>query len=194
MNKQESKYFNTASYMDEALLSLLEKKEYEFITVTEICKKAGVNRSTFYLHYENIDDLLEETVRYVSDKFASSFDEINNKSNLEKQILTSEKFLKPYLSFIKDNKKIYKLMHDKPQLFNLEKIAKSLYKNIFNVALNNYEVKEEEKKYIFSFYTQGVIGVINAWLKGDCRDEIDFIIKIIERNTFVNEKDNKENQ
>ena len=194
MNKQESKYFNTASYMDEALLSLLEKKEYEFITVKEICQKAGVNRSTFYLHYENIDDLLEETVRYVSDKFALSFDGINNKSNLEKEILTSEKFLKPYLSFIKDNKKIYKLMHDKPHLFNLENISKSLYENVFNFALNNYEVKEEEKKYIFSFYTQGVIGIINAWLKGDCKDEIDFIIIIIERNTFVNEKDNKENQ
>lgn len=32
------------------------------ITIKEICKKAGVNRSTFYLHYESIDDLLEETL------------------------------------------------------------------------------------------------------------------------------------
>ena len=52
MNKSESKYFNTALLMDEALLLLLEKKEYEFITVTEICEKAGVNRSTFYIHYQ----------------------------------------------------------------------------------------------------------------------------------------------
>ena len=58
MNKSESKYFNTALLMNEALLLLLEKKDYEFITVTEICKKAGVNRSTFYLHYLSIDDLL----------------------------------------------------------------------------------------------------------------------------------------
>ena len=42
MNKSESKYFNTALLMNEALLLLLEKKDYEFITVTEICKKAGV--------------------------------------------------------------------------------------------------------------------------------------------------------
>ena len=58
MNKSESKYFNTALLMNEALLLLLEKKDYEFITVTEICQKAGVNRSTFYLHYESMDDLL----------------------------------------------------------------------------------------------------------------------------------------
>ena len=39
MNKSESKYFNTALLMNEALLLLLETKDYEFITVTEICKK-----------------------------------------------------------------------------------------------------------------------------------------------------------
>lgn len=49
MNKNETKYLNTARLMNEALLILLEKKNYEFITVKEICKKAGVNRSTFYL-------------------------------------------------------------------------------------------------------------------------------------------------
>ena len=53
MNKSESKYYNTALLMDEALLLLLENKEFDFITVKEVCQKAGVNRSTFYLHYEN---------------------------------------------------------------------------------------------------------------------------------------------
>ena len=47
MNKSESKYFNTALLMDEALIQLLEVKDYEYITVKEICEKAGVNRSTF---------------------------------------------------------------------------------------------------------------------------------------------------
>ena len=74
MNKSESKYFNTALLMNEALLLLLEKKDYEFITVTEICKKAGVNRSTFYLHYENIYELLEETIENLGKQFLSSFD------------------------------------------------------------------------------------------------------------------------
>ena len=57
MNKSESKYFNTALLMDEALLFLLEKKDFEFISIKEICDKAGVSRSTFYLHYENMNDL-----------------------------------------------------------------------------------------------------------------------------------------
>ena len=65
MNKSESKYFYTAELMNQALMALLEKKDIEFITVTEITKKAGVNRSTFYLHYDNIYELLEETIENV---------------------------------------------------------------------------------------------------------------------------------
>ena len=77
MNKSESKYFNTALLMDEALLFLLEKKDFEFISVKEICDKAGVSRSTFYLHYENMNDLLIETIGLINKKFRDSF---NNKT------------------------------------------------------------------------------------------------------------------
>lgn len=71
MNKSESKYFHTALRMNEALISLLEKKDLEFITVKEICETAGVNRSTFYLHYETISDLMNETVEMVDKRFLS---------------------------------------------------------------------------------------------------------------------------
>lgn len=54
MSKSESKYFNTALRMDEALIALLEEKDLEYITVKEICHLAGVNRSTFYLHYATL--------------------------------------------------------------------------------------------------------------------------------------------
>ena len=53
MNKNENKYFNTAVKMDKALLLLLSKKDFEDITIKEICEAAEVNRSTFYLHYDN---------------------------------------------------------------------------------------------------------------------------------------------
>ena len=73
MNKSESKYFNTATKMDLALISLLKKKPFEYITVSEICETAGVNRSTFYLHYETVGDLLDETARYLLNDFLSYF-------------------------------------------------------------------------------------------------------------------------
>ena len=56
MNRSESRYFATATRMGEAFLTLLAKKDFEYITVKEICEAAGVNRSTFYLHYETLSN------------------------------------------------------------------------------------------------------------------------------------------
>ena len=58
--------------MDEAFLELLEEKDFAYITVKEICEKAGVNRSTFYLHYETVNDLLAESARYIIDKLIAN--------------------------------------------------------------------------------------------------------------------------
>ena len=102
MNKQEIKYQYTASLMDEAFLLLLEQKEYDAITVKEVCQKAGVNRSTFYLHYETMNDLLEETVALINDRFKASLASVPT-DDPTKVVLTSEQYLRPYLSFIKEN-------------------------------------------------------------------------------------------
>ena len=57
MNKNENKYLYSAQLMNQALLQLLETKDLDYITVTEITKKEGVHRSTFYLHYDNVYEL-----------------------------------------------------------------------------------------------------------------------------------------
>lgn len=69
MNKSERKDFATAAKMDEAFLEILEKKDFAYITVKEICAAAGVNRSTFYLHYETLDDLLSESISHINERF-----------------------------------------------------------------------------------------------------------------------------
>ncbi|SEK68516.1 transcriptional regulator, TetR family [Pseudobutyrivibrio ruminis] len=73
MNKNESKYFKSAEKMHTALISLIDEKDFELITVKEICEVAGVNRSTFYLHYDNTNDLLKETIEAVYKDFFSRF-------------------------------------------------------------------------------------------------------------------------
>ena len=57
------------AYITEALLSLLEKKEYKDISITEICKKAGVTRMSFYRNFESREDILFKKVRNVTDSF-----------------------------------------------------------------------------------------------------------------------------
>ena len=184
MNKSESKYFNTALLMDEALLLLLEKKDYEFITVTEVCQKAGVNRTTFYLHYESMDDLLVETLEMINNKFHQTFDnEVINAHNTDKKdlFLINDKYLIPYLNLIKDYKYIYKLIHDKPQLFNNQLAFQKLYENLFSVILDKYGVVKEEKEYIFTYFSYGIVAIIQKWIEKDCVDDIERIVSIIKK-------------
>lgn len=175
MNKSESKYFNTALLMNEALIILLEKKEYEFITVKEICEKAGVNRSTFYLHYETKDDLLIETIEMINRRFQAAFDnEViePSKKGKDELFLISDKYLIPYLNFIKENKKIYKLIHDKPYIFKKQQTFQKIYDELFSVILDKYGVSKEEKEYIFVFFSFGLVAIIQKWIENDCKDEI----------------------
>ena len=138
MNKYESKYFNTAIKMDEAFLSLIEVKNFEYITVKEICSKAGEKRSTFNLHNENDADLLEETIQYMQQKFidtfshkAKDFPDIGNCSKDELMLITPE-YLKPYLTFIKDNRKLYSAALKHPQIFRADKTYQIMFQNIYH--------------------------------------------------------------
>ena len=182
MNKSESKYLNTALLMDEALLLLLEKKDFDFISVKEVCDKAGVNRSTFYLHYENMDDLLKETTGLINKRFYESFgNKIINLSVSSKEDLffIKDEYLMPYLNLIKKYKKVFKLIHDKPYLFDNNSAKDNLYNSLFNQILSMYGVKEEDKEYVFAYYTQGTLAIILKWVEKDCVDEIEKISKLI---------------
>ena len=107
MNRNESKYFRTAQKMDDALIALLEQKDFEFITVKEICEKAGVNRSTFYLHYENVGDLLSEATEMINRRFRDGYKkqliDIRIDSADDAFLITPE-YIEPYLNFVKENK------------------------------------------------------------------------------------------
>ena len=185
MNKNESKYFNTAILFDEALIYLLENKDIEYITIKEICNKAGVNRSTFYLHYENINDLVEETMNYINKKFMNYFNEntkefiekIKN-SKLEDLKLIEKKYLTPYLSFVKD-KKIFKASFNNPSGMKVNNKYNHLKYYILNPILDRFNIVEKEKGYLLTFYINGIMAIIKEWIDMDCKDSINDIEDII---------------
>lgn len=186
MNKSESKYFNTAVRFDKALLSLLEKKPFEYITVSEICETAEVNRSTFYLHYENTSDLLKETTTYVLDNFASYFSidvesVVTQFANCDLQDLKfiNEKYLYPYLSFIKDNQQVFSAVLSQPTTFDAKSIFKRLFDNIFIPILDRFHYPRDEQNYVMMFYLNGITAIITEWLKDGCQKSIEDISAII---------------
>ena len=187
LNKSESKYYNTACLMDEALILLLEKKEYSYITIKEICEKAGVNRSTFYLHYENIDDLLSECIKYVGNKINKKFrNKVINKqiikdSKLEDLLLITPEYLLPYLEFLKENKAIYKIAYSQPNVFKEQYVVNHLNQNIFEPILNRFLVPKNEQRYLISFYLSGMGAVMMEWIKNDCKEDVQIIVNILIR-------------
>ena len=186
MNKSESKYFNTAVRFDKALLSLLEKKPFEYITISEICETAEVNRSTFYLHYENTSDLLKETTAYVLDNFTSYFsvdaESIITKftdCDLQDLKFVNEKYLHPYLSFIKENQRVFSAVLSQPTAFDSKAIFRRLFDNIFKPILDRFHYPRDEQNYVMMFYLNGITAIIMEWLKDGCQKSIEDISAII---------------
>ncbi len=186
MNRSESKYFNTAKKMDLALISLLEKKSIEYISVSEICALAGVNRSTFYLHYENIGELLEEAARYLLDDFLSYFSTDTRSVALDLKdcelkdlIFISDRYLTPYLLYIKDRKRVFAtaLAHNK--ILGFEDVYKQMFENIFDPILDRFGYPLNDRKYVMAYYLNGINAVILEWLREDCRRDVGEIAKII---------------
>ena len=175
MNKNESKYFNTAKKMNDALIALLETKEYEYITIKEICHIANVNRSTFYLHYSNMNDLLEETIKSLNLSFNSHFKSKENESaiiskeNIEDLLLINDDHLIPYLNFIKENKNIYKVLKTYPQLFNANKTYDQMFRKLFVPIMNRFGLDEKWHKYLMDFYISGLTSIILDWVYDDCK-------------------------
>lgn len=182
MNKSESKYFSTATRMDKAFLELLGKKDFAYITVKEICELAGVNRSTFYLHYETMSDLLSESVSYVNEQFLSHM-KMNSKGFVEKikdcsvddLYLVTPEYLIPYLSYIKEHKRLFGAVVENAAVLGMDKSYSRMFCHIFTPILDRYNVSDCDRKYIMAFYMQGLMAIITEWLRNDCADSVEYI-------------------
>ena len=183
MKSKNSKYFQTAEDFDQALLALLAKKDFEYITVKELCKKTGVNRSTFYLHYQNMNDVLDETLSLLSHRFFSSFEKTDKPQEL---VLTTQKYLIPYLNFVKENKTAFQLSFEKPEVFHPVKKFNEMNREIFLPIMEKVNAPEERKPYLFEFYFKGVLSIIGLWVKRGCKEEIEIISSLIEDLTKIN--------
>ena len=188
MNRSESKYFATAARMDEAFLELIEKKDFAYITVKEICEKAGVNRSTFYLHYETVADLLKESAQHIIDGFIASmpydtadFLERLGDRPLDELYLITPEYLTPYLNYIKENRRIFRTTVEHASTLTMEDAYAELNRHVFAPILDRFGVPTADRKYMMQFYISGLIAIITEWLKNDCKDSTDRIISVMRK-------------
>ena len=187
MTKSESKYFNTALRMDEALIALLEEKDLGYITVKEICRQAGVNRSTFYPHYETIADPVDEALEMINRRFLSYFpqqeeDVLGNlgSRNRYELVLVTREYLLPYLRFIRDNKKVYRAAFRNPGSMGANARYRELKQRILGPILERFEIPAARRPYYIAYFIEGIAAIVKEWLRQDCEDEVEMIADIIQ--------------
>ncbi len=187
MNRSESKYFATSVRMDQAFLELIAKKDFAYITVKEVCEKAGVNRSTFYLHYETLGDLLAESAQYMIDQFVAfmhcDIDEFLEKiqnCRLEELYLVTPEYLMPYLAYVRENRRIFQATIEQASILQMDDAYQKLNTHVLTPILNRYQVPMNARKYMMQFFMNGLIAIINEWIKDDCKDSIEHIVSVIQ--------------
>lgn len=191
MNRSESKYFNTAVKMNEALIALLEVKDFAYITVSEICKTAGVNRSTFYLHYETVGDLLEETTRNLLIKFRAYFPQEDEEFTAALQSgdngrlnFITEQYLHPYLSYMMDHRWVFSAALSNIGTLGFDRVFRRMYEQVFDPILEHFGYPEVRRPYVMQYYLNGITAVVTLWLKNGCKESIDEIFETIRECVF----------
>ncbi|MBQ9405333.1 MAG: TetR family transcriptional regulator [Desulfovibrio sp.] len=64
--REDLRVKKTLSSIDKSFRELVLEREYEQITVSEICKRAVINKKTFYAHFHCLDDLLRHTLEDIA--------------------------------------------------------------------------------------------------------------------------------
>ena len=175
MNRAENRYFQTAARMNRALLELLGEKGYEYITVKELCARAGVNRSTFYLHYDGMADLLSETVEQTLQSLLDKFEErpedfirrigTDERENL---ILLTPRYLSVYLEFIRENRAVLRAAYSKPEALQTRNTVRNLTRHILCPIMRRFGIPEGDMPYYAAFYLRGLMAIVEEWLSSDC--------------------------
>ena len=162
MNKKNNqRYKNSSEKIETAFLALTLNHKYEDISISQICEQANINRSTFYSHYDDINDLIIK----IESKFANSMATIFNYGSKANH----ETFIEMF-KFVKDNKYFYKAFLNIPYITTAEKDTKSTILSNMKDNLKAIAVSDIELRYHASFFGAGIKEICRIWLERDCKE------------------------
>lgn len=170
----------TKKIIKDSLINLLNQKEINKITVSEICSLADINRATFYRYYLDVYDLIEK----IKDEFTKEI--IVAINNLEENHSESE-FVRKILIILLENKELVKVLFTvKHNLYFFNDILDITYNMCKNKWLTDLKtIEEEDIEYSIAFIFNGSLGVINYWIRNDFKDNVDKIANTIETLSFL---------
>lgn len=150
----------------EAFMEMMQTSTLEKISVTELCKKAGVNRTTFYACYEDVYDLAREIVAVLQERTEQAYHR-GEAGPEEKELVL------PILQDIYTHQLYYKTCYK----LGVDNIQLKPY------ALEHAREQFDDKyiKYHLEFFRAGFNRIIQIWLDGGCQEtpeEMNEILKV----------------
>ena len=165
MNVQNNKRKKSSmEKIEKIFLQLIQKKNIEEISVSTICEKADLNRSTFYANYIDIYDLAEKIKKDMEEEFAEFQISMNSKTD-ETGYLNMFRHIKENQIFFKTYFKLEDISMSKPTEYRID-LAEKYYDNKYI-------------DYHIEFFRAGLNAVIKKWLAGGCKESPEVINEII---------------
>lgn len=163
----------TRKSLYDALLSLMDEKGFEFISVYDLTKRAEINRVTFYLHYQDKYDLLDQTIT-----------EKLNQLKKEVDIAYASKPLHPHkapretlimmLEHIYKNSVFYKVMFNKNPVSSFvtrfERLFNEFSETGFNIMCPNCQESIVNRNIYIQYASSAQVGVIKYWLQNGMKE------------------------
>ena len=152
----------TKTLMKTALLELLETKVLEKITVTDICQRADVNRSTFYAYYTDVGGLLLELEDDVLGQLPVSPELPVRPSASNERFLAT---LVEFFEYVRQNERMFRTLI-------LQRDSNRFNQRLVNVVMEKYDrqpsgVDKLADRYAYVYCVNGVIGIMKEWIGGN---------------------------
>ncbi|MGR5960341.1 TetR/AcrR family transcriptional regulator [Bacillus cereus] len=168
LKKEDPRTLRSREMFKNAVYSLLqEESTISNLTVQKIANEAGLNRTTFYLHYQDIQDLLMQLTDEILNELSNKITALIHVSNLsEKQQLTQ---LLDYLYIHRNYLSVlFNMNHFEEQLF-------LLIKKLVETRRNNSETELPEDYVAIEIKTASLVGIIMWWIKNGLHFSSDYI-------------------
>ncbi|MER2262680.1 MAG: TetR/AcrR family transcriptional regulator [Psychrobacillus sp.] len=158
MNINDLRVIKTKSLLRKILIEKLQKKMFSEITVVELCKLASINRSTFYAHYTNIDDLFQESFNNIINELRADYDQVLE--NLDNPL---QKSMTPLFSHILKHQEFYDVLLSENVPFRyLLQFNDYLVSFPRSVIVRNV-TKDTDIDLFLSFCSSATMGMIFHW-------------------------------
>ncbi|QYR22429.1 TetR/AcrR family transcriptional regulator [Paenibacillus sp. sptzw28] len=166
----DRRIIRTKQLLREALMNLIEEKGIEGITVRDLTEQAGLNRGTFYLHYRDIADLLEQSKTEMLHGLLKIHDKLNPKTgiddNFEKK---KEAMALAMFEYFADNHRFFELMlgpkGDPSYIDQMKKFLKKIhYENHLRIQPNDANLLVP-RDYLIAHAISSTLGIIQHWFE-----------------------------